>query len=147
MQEDNAAIANCLDKLERIENDLSKNPQTKTLEALFQTGTLTACEPVKAGDFNLLKWSHSFDSSFSVGALERVRHDGNGFPKHEHEQHLWLLCSKGVARLHAENGHCIDLEKGDYTVVEPMTPHTILAQTKECVVLMVTIPKDPGLHP
>jgi len=138
-------ISNCLDKLDKIEKSFPSHP--KTLEVLFQSGILTGSHAVmSAGDFNLITWSHSSDGSFSVGALERARHEDKPFPEHEHKQRLWLLCSKGSAIVTTGNKENMAMEQGDYAVVEPMTPHIIQAITEECTILMVTIPADPGLR-
>lgn len=135
-------LSACLEKLDQIEKGFSK---AQTLDLLFQNGIITGREVVTAGDFNLITWSHSSDGSFSVGALEKVRNEGKPFPEHVHEQRLWLLCSKGVATLDLIDKR-IDLNQGEYTVVEPLTRHVIHSNTSECVILMVTIPADPGLE-
>ncbi len=139
-------IADCLRKLDEIEEGFTNSPHALTLEMLFQTGVLTDCDTVQAGDFNLVTWSHSSDGSFSVGALERVRYENQAFPRHEHDQRLWLLCSKGAAQLTMETDQKIDLKIGEYTVVEPNIKHLIEAKTEECVLLIVTLPADPGMN-
>jgi len=146
MRKGKTAINDCLRKLDEIEDSFASSPHALTLEVLFQTGIIIGCDSVQAGDFNLVTWSHSSDGSFSVGALERVRQNGEVFPKHEHAQRLWLLCSKGVALIIMDEGREILLKVGEYTVIEPNTQHLIQAKTKECVLLMVTIPADPGLR-
>lgn len=146
MQKGKTAINDCLRKLDEIEDSFASSSHALTLETLFQAGTIVGCDSVQAGDFNLVTWSHSSDGSFSVGALERVRQDGEAFPKHEHAQRLWLLCSKGSALIIMDEGQEIFVEMGEYTVIEPNTQHLIQAKTEECVLLIVTIPADPGLR-
>lgn len=134
----------CLERLEKIEEGFREH---QTLMTLFESGLITGRKIVSAGDFNLITWSHSSDGAFSVGVLEKVRNKGVSFPEHEHEQRLWLLCSRGsavISLISQEND--IYLHQGDYVVIEPLTKHIIQAESNECVLLMVTIPADPGMN-
>lgn len=137
-------VNKCLKKLDEIEE---KFQGRHTLLALFEAGLITGRKIIAAGDFNLVTWSHSSDGAFSVGVLEKTRNNKIPFPEHEHEQRLWLLCSKGTAVIvlpHEDRK--VHLNQGDYVVVEPFVKHIIQAESTECILLMVTIPADPGMY-
>jgi quercetin dioxygenase-like cupin family protein len=128
-----------IEKLDRLDESF------RSMEALFGCGLLTRGEVVQAGDWSMRIWSHSMDGAFSIGALERVRANGEPFPFHRHDQRSWVLCSKGQMEINFLDSRSHALNEGEYLVVAPGVSHSFLPLTRICVAVLVTIPSDPGL--
>jgi quercetin dioxygenase-like cupin family protein len=117
-----------------------------TVMTLLEAGLIQGGNTIQAGDWDLRVWPNGVrDRSFSFVAMENARCESKPFPRHAHEQRLWILCSKGVVQI-TFDCQSIYLHPGDYVLVEPGTEHEILPATEEpTTALLVTIPSDSGI--
>lgn len=132
-------LSHMIDELESME------PELRTIDRLLAKGELTTgLGMIEGGDFRQTLWSHSWDGMFSVGCIERVRHNGEAFPMHTHNMRQWIMCCTGALLLHFEGLPARRLKEGDYLVIEPNTPHEIEPLSECCVAVFTTIPADEG---
>ena len=120
-------------------------PGLRSLDTLFALGVIVSKSEGRhqAGDWDLHIWVHDLEG-FSVGAIKRVRQNGQPFPMVVHNQKKWILCSKGMIRVESE-GETTLLMEGERMTIAPMVPHEIHPVTDEGIAVLVMVPADPGM--